>query len=316
MNILITGAAGFVGRVLAERLKNVAENSLVCHARRSVDEFTPAKNVQWFFTDVTADTNWEDALHGIDVVVHLAARAHKLKDSSADPLSEFRAINTAGCRQLALQAAAAGVRRFVFLSSIGVNGAVTSGRPFSANDTPAPCTPYAISKFEAETDLRAIAEASGMEVVVIRAPLVYGANAPGNFGKLMRAVQRGIILPLGMANKNARSFVAVENLVDLIVRCMDHPAAANRTFLVSDDHDLSTVTLINKMAAASGVPAQLIPVPLFMLKAMGNLLRKRHMVDQLCGDLQLDISMTKDLLHWIPPVSVDEGLERAVRVLK
>jgi len=231
-----------------------------------------------------------------------------MKDPLFDPLTEFRKVNTAGTLTLARQAAEAGVRRFVFISSIGVNGN-QSIKPFNEQDTPAPHDLYAISKFEAEQGLWGIQQDTGMEVVVIRPPLVYGPNAPGNFGALMRVVQRGWPLPLGAVH-NQRSLVALDNLVDFVITCLDHPAAANQIFLVSDGEDLSTTELLRRVAHALGRPARLIPVPVSLLAAGAALLGRRDMAQRLCGSLQVDISKTQTLLGWNPPISVDEGLRR------
>jgi nucleoside-diphosphate-sugar epimerase len=240
--------------------------------------------------------------------VHTAARAHVLNDRVTDPLAEFRRVNTVGTLRLAEQAAATGVKRFVFVSSIGVNGVQTSiGKPFSEATQPKPHNAYALSKWEAEQGLMRIADETGLEVVIIRPPLVYGCNAPGNFGSLMRAVQRGWPLPLGAVH-NQRSLVALDNLVDFIVTCITHPQAANQTFLVSDGQDLSTTELVRGMAQAAGVPARLLPVPVWALQAGATLLGKGDAVQRLCGNLQVDISKARNLLGWTPPVSVAAGL--------
>jgi nucleoside-diphosphate-sugar epimerase len=251
-------------------------------------------------------------LAGAHAIVHVAARAHVLYDRAADPLAEFRRVNVAGTLRLAKQAAEMGVRRFVFVSSIGVNG-VQSGpdKAFSEADQPEPHNAYALSKWEAEQGLLRIAVETGMEVVIIRSPLVYGFGAPGNFGSLMRAVQQGWPLPLGAVH-NQKSFVALDNLVDFIVTCLEHPAAANETFMVSDGEDVSTPDLIRRMARAMNRPARLLPVPVWALKAGASLLGKGDAAQRLCGNLQVDISKSRELLGWSPPVSVDEGLRRAV----
>ena len=221
-------------------------------------------------------------------------------------------MNTEGTLHLARQAAEAGVRRFIFLSTIGVNGNSTlHGKVFMPTDTPSPHDPYSMSKYEAEVGLQSIARLTGMEVVIIRPPLVYGANAPGNFGRLTRLVAKGLPLPFGSIN-NLRSFVGIDNLVDFMVTCLEHPAAANETFMASDGEDLSTPDLIRRMARAMNRPARLLPVPVWALKAVALLLGKGGAVQRLCGNLQVDISKSRTLLGWNPPVSVDEGLRRAV----
>ncbi|CDS53583.1 UDP-glucose 4-epimerase [Polaromonas sp. CG9_12] len=227
-------------------------------------------------------------------------------------MDAFRKVNMRGTLNLARQAAAADVRRFVFVSSIGVNGAETFQQPFDAQDRAAPHSPYALSKYEAELGLQALAAETDMEVVIIRPPLVYGPGAPGNFGSLMRWLQRGIPLPLG-AIHNLRSLVALDNLVDLIVTCITHPAAANQTFLVSDGEDVSTTELLHRMGQAMGCPARLIPVPTGVLKAAAALLGKRDMAQRLCGSLQVDIQKTRQLLGWNPPLTLDQGLKKAAQ---
>ena len=261
---------------------------------------------------LTGSANWAMAFAGVDAVVHLAARVHVMNDTEVDPLAAFRIVNVDGTLNLARQAAAAGVKRFVFLSSVKVNGEVTVfGQSFRADDEPAPMDPYGVSKMEAEKGLRALAVETGMEVVIIRPPLVYGPGVKANFAALMRAVQRGWPLPLG-AVRNQRSLVALDNLVDFIVTCITHPQAANQTFLVSDGQDQSTTELVRGMAQAAGVPARLLPVPVWALQAGASLLGRGDAVQRLCGNLQIDMSKARNLLGWVPPVSVAEGLRRAM----
>jgi nucleoside-diphosphate-sugar epimerase len=237
-----------------------------------------------------------------------------MNDKAIDQLTEFRRINVDGTLNLALQAAAAGVRRFVYLSSVKVNGGGTSpGRAFTEADAPNPQDAYGQSKHEAEQGLRQLSADTGMEVVVIRPPLVYGPGAKANFAALMRAVQRGWPLPLGAVH-NQRSLVALDNLVDFIVTCITHPQAANQTFLVSDGQAMSTTELVRGMAQAAGVPARLLPVPVWALQAGASLLGKGDAVQRLCGNLQVDMSKARSLLGWVPPVSVEEGLRRAMVV--
>jgi len=262
--------------------------------------------------NIDGTTCWSTALEGADAVIHLAARAHVMRNSAREPLVEFHRVNTEGTLNLARQAAEVGVRRFIFLSTIGVNGSSTLlGKVFAPTDTPSPHDPYSTSKYEAEIGLLPIAQSTGMEVVIIRPPLVHGANAPGNFGKLTRLVAKSLPLPLGSIN-NLRSFVGIDNLVDFIMTCLEHPAASNETFLVSDGEDLSTPDLIRRMACAMNRPARLLPVPLWALKAGALLLGKGDAAQRLCGNLQVDISKSRTLLGWNPPVSVDEGLRRVV----
>ena len=269
-------------------------------------------------THVTGDlepaADWSSALQGVSDVVHCAARVHVMHDTVADPLYAFRTVNVDGTLNLARQAAAAGVKRFVFLSSVKVNGQSTpTGKAFTELDATNPQGAYGVSKHEAEQGLRQIAADTGMRLIVIRPPLVYGFGVKANFSALMRAVQRGWPLPLGAVH-NQRSLVALDNLVDFIVTCISHPPAANQTFLVSDGQDLSTTELVRGMAQAAGVPARLLPVPVWALQAGATLLGKGDAMQRLCGNLQVDISKARSLLGWVPPVSVEEGLRRTMVV--
>ena len=244
--------------------------------------------------------------------MHLAARVHVINDKSPDPLAEFRRVNVEGTAALTRQAAVAGVRRFVFLSSVKVNGELTKPRhPFTADDAPAPEDSYVVSKYEAEQLLRQIAAKTGMEVVIIRPPLVYWPGVKANFESMMRRLARGVPLPLAAVTNNRRSLVALDNLVGLIVTCLNHPAAANQTFLVSDGKDLSTAQLLKRTGAAIGQPARLFYLPRRLLKLGASVLNRPGIYQRLCGSLQLDIAKTRRLLGWTPPVSVDEGLRRA-----
>lgn len=311
MTVLVTGSTGLVGRTLVQRLTKMA-GLAVRTASRDVDA-APVPCVEHHALLLLGPhADFGAALSGVRVVVHLAARVHVMQDLAADPLAAFRAVNTAGTLALARQAAAAGVRRFVFVSSIKVNGEQTElGQAYRYDDRPAPQDPYGISKCEAEDGLRALAAATGLEVVVVRPPLVYGPNVKANFAALMRAVQRGLPLPLGAVTDNRRSFVAIDNLVDFLVTCLDHPAAADQTFLVSDGEDLSTADLLRRLGRAMNRPARLIPVPTALLRAGAALLGRRDQAQRLLGNLQIDIDHTRTNLGWTPPVSVDEGLRRA-----
>ena len=255
-------------------------------------------------------TNWTSALQGIEVIIHLAARVHQVHDTHADPLAAYRTVNVAGTLNLARQAAAAGVRRFIFLSSIKVNGEQTNqGTPFRSSDVPAPSDPYGISKFEAEQGLKTLSASTGMEIVIIRPPLVYGPMVKANFHSMMRWLDRGIPLPLGSIH-NVRSLVGIDNLIDLMRTCITHPAAAGQIFLVSDDDDVSTTELLTRMGGAMGKPARLIPIPPILLRSGAALLGRTAVADRLLGSLQLDIQHTKQTLGWYPPTSMQAGLRK------
>lgn len=261
---------------------------------------------------LSSETDWTVALANVDQVVHLAARVHVMNDKSSNPLAEFRRVNVDGTANLARQAAAAGIRRFVYLSSIKVNGELTEvGLPITADDAPAPEDPYGLSKHEAEQALCQIAAETGMEVVIIRPPLVYGPGVKANFESMMLWLARGVPLPLAAVTQNRRSLVALDNLVDLIVTCLNHPAAANQTFLVSDGEDLSTADLLSRMGRALGHPARLFYLPPSLLKLGAQVVNNPGIYQRLCSSLQLDLAKTRQLLDWTPPLSVDEGLRRA-----
>ncbi|MDA8486171.1 SDR family oxidoreductase [Pseudomonas resinovorans] len=312
MRVLLTGATGFVGRGLLERMSTQVNLELVAAVRKQVPGL-PGNVASRQVSGLETDADWRKALDGIRVVIHSAARVHVMHDTSSDPLAEFRKVNVAGTLNLARQAAEAGVRRFIFISSIKVNGEGTPvGSPYIADAQPAPADPYGVSKMEAEQGLRAIAAETGMEVVIIRPTLVYGPGVKANFLSMMRWLHKGVPLPFG-AIHNRRSLVALDNLVDLIVTCIDHPAAANQTFLVSDGEDLSTTELLRRMATALGKPARLLPVPSWLLEAGAAMLGKKALSQRLCGSLQVDISKTRELLGWAPPLSVDAALRKTAK---
>ena len=266
--------------------------------------------------DMTASTDWHAALIGVHSVVHCAARVHVMKDDATDPLQAYREVNVNGTLNLARQAAQAGVGRFVVISSIKVNGEATQpGQFFTADDVPSPLDPYGVSKLEAEQGLREIEAQTGMEVVIVRPPLVYGPGVKANFASMMRWVARGMPLPLG-AIHNARSMVALDNLVDLLVICIKFPAAAGHTFLVSDGEDVSTTELLRRTANAMGKKALLLPVPASVLELGATLLGKRDVAQRLCGSLQVDMTRTRRLLGWNPPLTLDQGLKKAVKGMK
>lgn len=310
--MLVTGATGFVGRALVRRLVADAPTQRLVVAVRKEGAVWPSQVSPAMVGDLGPDTDWYAALKGVKGLVHSAARVHVMADTSADPLAEFRRVNVAGTLNLARQAAASGAKRFVFVSSVKVNGEATlPSQAFTEGDEPAPLDPYGQSKHEAELGLRQLAADTGMEVVIVRPPLVYGPGVKANFAALMRAVQRGWPLPLGAVH-NQRSLVALDNLVDFIITCCHHPAAAHQTFLVSDGQDVSTRDLVRAMAQAAGVPARLWPVPVWALEAAGRLLGRGDAVQRLCGNLQVDIHKARELLDWVPPMSLQEGLRRAM----
>lgn len=307
MQLAVTGATGFVGHALLAALLECRRFGLRGLVRRLPAD--PLPGVDYLATgDLAAAQDWHAALAGVDVLMHVAARVHVMNDTAIDPLREFRRVNVDGTLNLAWQAARAGVRRFVFVSSIKVNGESSApGRPFFASDPPAPADPYGISKREAEDGLRVVAAQTGMELVIIRPPLVYGPGVQANFRAMMGWLVRGVPLPFG-AIHNKRSLVALGNLVDLLMACVEHPAAANQTLLVSDGEDLSTTELLRRTAAALGCPARLLPVPRGWLTVGAVLLGKQAVLQRLCASLQVDIAKTENLLAWSPPISVSEGL--------
>nr|WP_314898898.1 SDR family oxidoreductase [uncultured Deefgea sp.] len=300
--LLITGSNGFLGAALCTFLNDIKIDY------QSVSRRGYAGSIS--VGNIDAHTQWSEALRDIDVIVHTAARVHVMNDASLDPLAEFRKVNVEGTLNLARQAVAAGVRRFIFISSIKVNGESTElGLPFFADDIAAPLDPYGVSKYEAEQGLLQLAQETGLEVVIIRPPLVYGPGVKANFASMMKWLSKGIPLPLG-AIHNQRSLVALDNLVDLIVTCIDHPAAANQIFLAGDGEDLSTTELLQKMAKALDVSSRLIPVPMWCLQFGARLFGKQAMAQRLCGSLQVDISKAKNVLGWRPPLTVDEALQK------
>ena len=304
-SILLTGPTGFVGQRLCEVATEAGWS--VCRAVRRVHGIQNEVVVG----DLGDKTDWSEALRNIDVVIHLAARVHVMDDSAADPLTEFRKVNTEGALKLARQSADAGVKRFIFLSSIKVNGEMTvPGQPFQTNDNYIPTDPYGLSKYEAEQGLLAIAKQTGMEVVIIRPPLVYGPGVKANFSSMMKWINKSVPLPFG-AIHNQRSFVALGNLVDFIIHCIDHPKAANEVFLISDGEDVSTTQLLQKVAKAFAKKPMLIPVPVCLMTFVAKLVGKGDVANRLFCSLQVDSSKARDLLGWKPIITMDEQLKKA-----
>lgn len=309
--ILLTGATGFVGQAVLGELIRKQDVAVRTYGRR-VPASLPARishtTTHHVMGELSGDTNLAAALCDIDVVIHCAAQAHTNKNGIYQQ-AELNHVNSVGTLSLARQAVDAGVKRFIFISSIGVNGGLNHEGPFKNDDMAAPWDEYTQSKYAAELGLQQLVKETGLKVVIIRPPLVYGANAPGNFGKLAQAVKAGKWLPLG-AIHNQRSFIALPNLVDLIITCITHPRAANQTFLVSDDQDVSTTQLLQMMTQAAGKSPRLIPVPMSWLRLVGRLTGKQAVIERLCGNLQVDISHTKTTLDWQPPISLEEGIKR------
>ena len=304
--MLVTGANGLVGRALCESLSERGrEFRPVVRVRcEPIGSATP-----YVVGDIGACTDWSSAVDGVSEVVHLASRVHVMKEAGGDVAALYREANTLGTLRLAQQAAEAGVRRFVFVSSVKVNGEERD-EAYSEDDRPDPIGPYATSKRDAELGLWEIAERSGMEVVVIRPPLVYGPGVRANFLSMMRWLHRGAPLPFG-AIINKRSLVAIGNLVDFIVTCVDHPAAANEIFMVSDGEDLSTTELLARLAKALEVKAHLIDVPVQVLELGATVFGQRELLRRLCGSLCVNSTKANRLLQWSPPLSVDDGLKAA-----
>jgi nucleoside-diphosphate-sugar epimerase len=311
MNILVTGANGFIGKILCNKLAQ--QNHKVSAVIRNSD--TIIQNSQLIIKTLSKETIWDDALNGIDIVIHLAGRAHVMKDGASNPYQAYAEINIDATKHLAEQAALSGVKRFIFLSSVKVNGESTIKSAFTESDQLHPEDDYGKTKYEAEKALSQIAQKTGMEVVIIRPPLVYGKDVKANFKNLIKLSQSGFPMPFG-AIHNKRSLVYIENLIDFIMVCIDHPKAANQTFLVSDDHDISTTDLIKSIANASGKKSILVPIPKSWLTLLFKLIGKQSLANRLCGNLQVDISKAKTLLGWKPPFSFKEGIARTVQIDK
>lgn len=315
MSILVTGINGFVGSYLSMVLSDngySVKGTVRSHEKAAS---LPSTQKISLINNIGPETDWREALKGIDVIIHLAARVHIMRETSDNPLQDFRHVNAEGTRHLAQQAAEAGVKRVIFLSTIKVNGEKTITKPFTESDAPAPDDQYSISKWEAEQSLSGIANKSGLEFVIIRPPLVYGAGVKGNFQNLMKLTRKGIPLPLaGIDNK--RSLVYMGNLVDAILKCIEHPSAANKTFLISDGEDLSTSELIRKLASTFDKPARLFYFPSAMLRLAGAIVNRKNMVSRLTNSLTVDSSKIRGELDWTPPFTVNQGLKETVEWFK
>lgn len=310
LKLLVTGSSGFVGRQLTKRC---AQNQWeVCSVSRVREQENLCPST--FIVDsIDSTTDWQGAFEGIDCVVHCAARVHQMKESKSGVLDAYREVNTRGTLNLARQAAQAGVKRFVFVSSIKVNGEFTApNQPFTPDLTHVPGDPYGLSKYEAEVQLKQLANETGLEAVIIRPPLVYGPGVKANFLSMMRWVNKGIPLPLG-AIRNSRSLVYVDNLVDLMLTCCSHPKAAGETFLVSDGVDVSTTQLLTTIASIMRKKSRLLPIPMSLIDLSAKLIRKPQISQRLCGNLQVDISHTREILDWVPPVTFEEGIKKTVQ---
>jgi UDP-N-acetyl-alpha-D-quinovosamine dehydrogenase len=308
--ILVTGSTGFVGQAVVDGLLNAAYDIRACS--RQYDAISRSGIHSFQTGDLSENIDWHQALQNVNVVIHLAARVHMMSDSVIEPLTEFRKINTIATLNLARQAAEGGVKRFVFLSSIKVNGEETNSESkFKPDDDFIPTDPYAVSKYEAEQGLLAIAKETGMEVVIIRPPLVYGPNVKANFSSMMKWINRGVPLPLGAVH-NERSLVALNNLVSFIIHCLEHPKAANEIFLISDGEEVSTTKLLRKVASAFGKQAKLLPIPVKMMSIIAKVIRKKEVADRLFGSLQVDSSKARELLGWKPIITMDEQLKKTV----
>lgn len=310
--VLVTGATGFIGSALVRSFSPDSGWTVRGAVRQSASNL-PTQTDLVAVGELSASTNWRSALRDVNAIVHTAARVHVMAYGNVEPLAEFRRINVNATLNLARQAVESGVQRFVFVSSIKVNGESTPfAKPFTAADAPNPSDAYGISKHEAEVGLRELATETGIGVVIIRPVLVYGPGVRANFLSMMRWLDRGIPLPLA-AIHNARSLVALDNLVDLLRTCVRHPAAANQTLLVSDDEDLSTPELLRRLGAAMRRPARLIPVPTVALRHFARIAGKPDVAQRLLDSLQVDIGKTRRLLTWHPPITLDQGLLQTAR---
>ncbi len=313
-NVLVTGADGFVGKALCAEMVSRGWNIRAAVRTKEKINNLPGE-IQIIETGpIGPDTEWRDALNNVDAVVHLAGRAHIMDDSSSDPLLEYRIVNTAGTECLAKAAAGKGIRRFIFMSTIKVNGEGGTD-PYNENDTPNPKDPYSMSKWEAEIKLTEISSQTGMEIVIIRAPLVYGPGVKANFLKLLKAVDKGIPMPFAGMN-NCRSMIYLYNLADLIIKSMTDPKAAGKTYLASDCEDVSTADLIRNISKVMGRNSRLFYLPLSVLKLLGNITGHADEIDRLTGSLTVDASLVKSELNWTPPFTLIQGLKETAEWYK
>ena len=307
--VLLTGATGFIGRILAPALGSAGHRVLAATrtpgTARDLGE-------SYAIPDVGPDTPWQGALNGVDQVIHLAARVHVMRESAPDYLAEYRRVNVDGTRRLAEEAAAAGVRRMVFFSTVKVNGEATDGAPFSESDSPRPGDAYARSKWEAEHALFEVAGRTGLEAVVLRSPLVYGAGVKGHFLTLLKVCRAAPPLPFG-AVANSRSLIYAGNLADAAVKCLEHPRAAGKVYLVRDGDDVSTPELIRRVAAALGRPARLFGVPRSLLRLAGAVTGNGDRMSRLLDSLTLDDGLIREELGWTPPFTMVQGLHETAR---
>ncbi|EGM69238.1 NAD-dependent epimerase/dehydratase family protein [Shewanella sp. HN-41] len=295
MKVLVTGVTGFIGREVIRHQGNF----------RCVTRCSDKLNVDDVFlvNKIDANTNWADAFDDVETVIHIAGLAH----NKQTPQSDYQSVNTLGTLHLAREAVNAGVKRFVFVSSIGVNGTFTSDKPFTFNESERPHNYYARSKYSAEVGLKKLAVETGLEVVIVRPTLVYGPNAPGNFGLLTKLVKKLPVLPFGLAN-NKRDFIAVQNLADLLITCATHPNAAGHTFLASDMETVSIKQFTNAIADGLDKKTFQLPIPVSLMRLVGKLTGKSAMIEQLYGSLQVDSSNIKEVLDWTPPLTMKQAM--------
>ena len=311
--ICITGANGFIGNALCKSLKS--SNNHIRGFVRFMDLDNNSSETEYISVgDISSKTNWKDHLKGFDCVIHCAGLTHQM--SSIKDINVYNLVNIDGTKRLAEQSVEAGIKRLVFLSSVKVNGESTyqinMKQKFLYKDKPNPQDLYAKSKLGAEKSLWEISSRTGLEVVVVRFPLVYGYGSKGNLARLIKLVRLGIPLPLSLV-KNQRSMIGIDNLVDLLIQCIDHPEAIGKTFLASDEEDLSTPELIKLISSSMGRKSNLFPFPIFILKFLGSVFGRREEINRLVGSLRIDNSYTKEILNWVPPVSVEEGIRRMIQ---